>query len=197
MFARILTAIVGLILLPLVGSAAEPARGDKYFKITIVDRETRRGVPLVELRTVDNVRYYTDSNGVVAFSDPALMGEEVFFHVSSPGYEFPKDGFGNRGKTLKAVAGGSAQLEIDRINIAQRLYRITGADIYADSLLVGQAAPIAKPLLNARVVGQDSAVNAVYQGKLYWFSGDTSRPGYPLGNFDTTGATSILPDRGG
>jgi hypothetical protein len=195
--ARSLLAAVCLILLAIVASAAGPARGDKYFKITVVDRETRRGVPLVELRMVDNVRYYTDSNGVIAFNEPALMGDEVFFHVSSPGYEFPKDGFGNRGKTLKAVAGGSAQLEIDRINIAQRLFRITGADIYADSLLVGQAAPIAKPLLNAHVVGQDSAVNAVYQGKLYWFWGDTNRASYPLGNFDTTGATSILPERGG
>jgi hypothetical protein len=163
MHTRAQFAMLWLVVFPLVAAAGEPARGDRYFKITVVDRETGRGVPLVELSTVDNVRSYTDSNGVVAFRDPALMGDEVFFHVSSPGYEFPKDGFGNRGKTLKAVEGGSAQLEIDRTNIAQRLYRITGADIYADSLLVGQAAPIAKPLLNARVVGQDSAVNAVYQ----------------------------------
>ncbi|HEV3415919.1 MAG TPA: hypothetical protein VG056_03880, partial [Pirellulales bacterium] len=86
MHARAQFAILWLVMLPLVAAAGEPARGDKFFKITVVDRETGRGVPLVELRTVDNVRYFTDSNGVVAFNEPALMGEEVFFHVSSPGY---------------------------------------------------------------------------------------------------------------
>ena len=29
----------------------------KYFKITVVDEQTGRGVPLVELRTVNGVRY--------------------------------------------------------------------------------------------------------------------------------------------
>jgi hypothetical protein len=177
--------------------AAEPPRTDKYFKIMVVDRQTDRGVPLVELRTVDNVRYYTDSNGVVAFFEPGLMGEEAFFYVTSPGYEFPKDGFGNRGKALKAVAGGAAELNVDRLNIAQRIYRITGTDIYGDSLLVGRAAPLAKPTLNARVAGQDSSSSALYRGKLYWLWGDTARPGYPLGNFQTTAATSLLPEHGG
>jgi hypothetical protein len=182
----------------IVGIAvAEPPRADKYFKINVVDRQTGRGIPLVELRTVNSVRYVTDSNGVVAFFEPALMGEEVFFFISSHGYEFPKDGFGNRGKALKAIAGGGARLEIDRINVAERLYRITGADIYADSLLVGEPAPLAKAGLNARVVGQDSASTALFQGKLHWFWGDTNRPSYPLGNFQTSGATSLLPERGG
>ncbi len=178
-------------------AAAEAPRADKYFKITVVDRQSGRGVPLVELRTVNNVRYFTDSNGIVAFNEPGLMGEEVFFFVSSHGYQFPADGFGNRGKALKAASGGSARLEIDRINIAERLYRITGADIYADSLLVGEQAPLAKPGLNGRVVGQDTAMSAVFCDKLYWFWGDTSKPSYPLGNFQTSGATSLLPGRGG
>ena len=197
MIARTLFAIAWFASCIFAVAATEPPRTDKYFKITVVDRQTGRGVPLVELRTVHSVRYVTDSNGVVAFFEPALMGEEVFFSVSSHGYEFPKDGFGNRGKALKAVAGGSARLEIDRINIAERLYRITGADIYADSVLVGEPAPLSKAGLNARVVGQDSACTALFQGKLHWFWGDTNRPSYPLGNFQTSGATSLLPERGG
>src|SRR5699024_3749073 len=36
-----------------------------------------------------------------------------------------------------------------------------------------------------------------YRGKLYWFWGDTDRPGYPLGLFHTPGATSLLPGQGG
>jgi hypothetical protein len=197
MIVRTFFTLAALALVSLRSIAAEAPRTDKYFKMTVVDRETGRGVPLVELRTVDNVRYETDSNGVVAFFDPGLMGEEVFFYVTSPGYEFPKDGFEYRGKALKAVAGASAELKIDRLDIAQRLYRITGADIYGDSQLVGQSAPLTKPTLNARVVGQDSSISTVYRGKLYWFWGDTARPGYPLGNFQTTGATSLLPGHGG
>ncbi|MHC4559345.1 MAG: hypothetical protein ACYTFW_22820, partial [Planctomycetota bacterium] len=45
----------------------------KYFKIQVEDRQTGRGVPLVELRTVNNIRYFTDSNGIVAFFEPGLM----------------------------------------------------------------------------------------------------------------------------
>src|SRR5437879_5851875 len=85
--------------------AADVAAGN-YFTIAVVDNQTGRGVPLVELRTVHNVRYYTDSNGVVAFHEPGLMGKTVFFHVQSHGYEFPKDGFGFRGKALEVKEDG-------------------------------------------------------------------------------------------
>ena len=74
---------------------------------------------------------------------------------------------------------------------------MTGEGIYRDSVLTGDAVPIREPLLNGQVFGQDSVVNAVYQGKIYWFWGDTNRPDYPLGNFHVPGATSELPGRGG
>jgi hypothetical protein len=125
------------------------------------------------------------------------MDQTVFFHVQSHGYEYPKDGFGFRGKALKATEGGSATLKIRRLNIAERLYRVTGAGIYADSVLVGDKPPIRQSLLNAQVMGSDSVVNAVYRGKLYWFWGDTNRPSYPLGNYNVPGATSALPKDGG
>ena len=34
-----------------------------WFAIRVVDAETGRGVPLVELETVNHLRFYTDSNG--------------------------------------------------------------------------------------------------------------------------------------
>ena len=37
----------------------------------------------------------------------------------------------------------------------------------------------------------------VYNGKAYWFWGDTTRVEHPLGNFSTTSATSRLPGTGG
>jgi len=184
-----------LILLLLAGDPS--VETGRHFEIAVVDGQTGRGVPLVELSTVNDVRYFTDSNGVVAFHEPGLMGRTVFFHVNSHGYEFPKDGFGFRGKALRVTPGGRAQLEIKRVNIAERLYRVTGGGIYRDTVLLGRKAPTERPLLNAEVLGSDSVLSAVYRGKIYWFWGDTNRPGYPLGNFHVPGATSLLPDRGG
>ncbi len=186
---------------PATAGRAQPALArdlpQKYFKIQVVDRQTGRGVPLVRLRTVNNIRYYTDSNGIVAFYEPGLMNREVFFFVGSHGYEFRKDGFGFRGTSLKTLPGGSALLTIDRVNIAERLYRITGQGIYRDSVLTGHAVPLAEPLLNGQVLGQDSVYTCVYRGHVFWMWGDTSRPSYPLGHFGMAGAVSNLPNRGG
>src|SRR5206468_3230224 len=119
-----------LLLVAVLAGAGEMA--DKPFAITVVDGDTGRGVPLVELRTVHGARYFTDSNGIVAFREPGLMGRSVFFHVRSHGYEFRKDGFGFRGQALQVKAGGSAKLTVRRLNLAERLYRVTGAGIYRD-----------------------------------------------------------------
>src|SRR5688500_16386929 len=83
-------------------------RNDPYFKITVVDEATGRGVPLIELRTTNNLTYYTDSAGVVAFHEPGWMGQPVFFYVSGHGYEMPADGFGFRGQRLTTESGGSS-----------------------------------------------------------------------------------------
>jgi len=186
-------AISLLVLLLATPSTGNEAKGRKFFKIEVVDDQTGRGVPLVELKTVHAVRYVTDSNGIVALDEPGLIDRTVFFHISSHGYELPKDGFGYRGAKVHVTSGGSVKLKIKRLNLAERLYRVTGADIYRDSVLTGHDVPIRRPLLNGLVFGQDSVLNTVYRGKIYWFWGDTNRPGYPLGNFHTPGATSLLP----
>ncbi|HUU10839.1 MAG TPA: hypothetical protein VM431_09910 [Phycisphaerae bacterium] len=188
-------AIVGLLLLP--GGARAAQGPERYFVIEVVDKDTGRGVPLVELKTVNEVRYVTDSAGLVAFHEPGLMDRDVFFHVSSHGYEFPKDGFGYRGTRLRTTPGGTARLAVQRLNIAERLYRVTGQGIYRDSVLAGRRPPTHDPVLSGGVLGQDSVFGVPYRGKLYWFWGDTNRASYPLGQFATSGATSELPDRGG
>jgi hypothetical protein len=170
---------------------------DKYFKIQVVDRQTGRGVPLVELRTTNNLRYMTDSNGIVAYYEPGLMDREVFFFVESHGYEFPKDGFGYHGKRLKTSPGGGAVIKISRLNIAERLYRVTGQGIYRDSIITGTPVPLKNPILNGQVTGQDSVYTCIYEGRLFWLWGDTNRPSYPLGHFATAGALSDLPEKGG
>jgi hypothetical protein len=184
--------LAAVALLAQVGLAAAP------HVIECVDEQTNRGVPLVELETVDRVRYYTDSNGLVAFNEPGLMDQKVFFHVSSFGYEFPKDMFGYRGVAVETKPGATTKLKIKRTNIAERLYRVTGQGIYRDTMLAGRRPPAPQvPLLNARVVGQDSVQSIVYRNQAYFFWGDTSRLGYPLGNFSTTGAVAPLPGKPG
>jgi hypothetical protein len=176
---------------PVIGGAKD------FFQIRVVDEETGRGVPLVELRTVNQLRYVTDSAGRVAFNEPGLMGQPVFFHVQSHGYEFAKDGFGMAGCRLTPVAGREAVLRIKRLNIAERLYRITGEGIYRDSVLLGEKTPLAEPLGSGKVAGQDSVFGIPYIGKIHWFWGDTSQMSYPLGHFWMAGAVSDLPGRGG
>ena len=187
--------LLGLQLCALGQTAQSSSSG--WFAIRVVDAETGRGVPLVELETVNHLRFYTDSNGTVAFREPGLMGRQIFFHVRSHGYEYPKDGFGYRGVRLKSTPGTEAVLKLKRLNIAERLYRVTGAGIYRDSRLLGRSAPIERPLLNGAVFGSDSVVTAIYRGSLHWFWGDTNRPSYPLGNFHVPFATSLLPGQGG
>ena len=186
-----------LALSPSMLQAGMPSGKNHPFEIQVVDDATGRGVPLVELHTVNELRYVTDSSGRVAFDEPGLMGQKIFFHVSSHGYEYPADGFGYRGKTLDVQAAGRAELRITRRNIAERLYRVTGQGIYRDSTLLGHQAPLREPNLSGQVVGQDSVLCSSFQGRLYWFWGDTSKPSYPLGNFHAPGATSELPDQGG
>jgi hypothetical protein len=178
-------------------SVSASASAEEPFAIRVVDDDTGRGVPLVELKTTTNAVYVTDSNGYVAIDDPALLGERVFFHVASHGYEFPADGFGSRGKALAVEPGGEATLSIKRVNIAERLYRITGAGIYRDSVMLGKDVPLEKPLLAGQVTGQDSVQGVVKGDRVWWFWGDTGRLSYPLGNFNTSGAVSQLPHAGG
>lgn len=188
-----LCALFSLVAFPVI-AADNP---QDYFVIRVVDEETGRGVPLVELKATSEILYYTDSNGIIAFHEPGLMGQEVFFHVKSHGYEFAADFLGYRGKKLRVVAGGSQTLKIKRLNIAERLYRVTGQGIYRDSVLAAIRAPLKNPTLNGQVIGQDSVMATPYRGKVFWFWGDTQRPSYPLGHFGTAGATSELPGQGG
>lgn len=182
---------------PMAGFLPAASADTKAFAIRIVDEQSGRGVALVELKTVNAVRFYSDSAGFVAITDPTLLDRRVFFSISSDGYDFPSDGFGMHGVAIDLKPGGESTLKIKRLNIAERLYRITGEGIYRDSVLLGRPTPIRQPISNAQVAGQDSCQAAVYRGKIHWFWGDTMRLSYPLGQYGTSGAISDLPDSGG
>src|SRR2546421_4063610 len=119
--ARATLAPIGVLLallMPAVrGTGPTTPEPGRYFAIEVVDEATGRGVPMVELQTTSGVRYYTDSDGLIAFFEPGLMNRKVWFGVSSHGYEFPPDGFGIRGVTLETRPGAIARLKIRRLNI--------------------------------------------------------------------------------
>ncbi|KZS01163.1 Uncharacterized protein APZ42_002255, partial [Daphnia magna] len=110
----------------------------KPFVIEVTDADTGRPVPLVELRTTNHLRYVTDNAGVIAFDEPGLLGTEVFFSVVSHGYEVPKDGFGIRGVRLTTKPGETGKVKLKRLNIAERLHRVTGDGVFAESIKAGR-----------------------------------------------------------
>ncbi len=170
---------------------------EKPFAIEVIDEATGRGVPLVELETMDNQLYVTDSAGRVAFHEAGQMGVPVWFSMRTSGYELPFDGFGMTGKRFTPRPGERAVIKIKRANIAERVVRLTGQGIYRDSVLLGEKVPLAEPLSSGGVVGQDSVQSVIYRGRIFWLWGDTMRMSYPLGNFRTSCAWSDLPASGG
>ena len=168
--------------------------GGIWAEIRVIDSDTGRGVPLVELETVNGLKFVTDNAGRVAFHEPGLMGREVFFTVKSHGCEMRKDGFGFAGVRVTPRAGEISNIKIKRKNVAERLCRLTGEGLYRDSVLLGHKPPLPDPLGPGGVAGQDSVQAAIYRDKVYWFWGDTLRMSYPLGLFRVAGATSPIPD---
>ncbi len=184
-------------ILTLLATALSATAFGQPFRIHVQDAETGRGVPLVELKLTNSHVFLTDNAGMVAFDEPGLMNTRVHFTVSSHGYTYKKDGFQIPGIALDISPGGSAVLKVDRVNVAERLYRITGAGLYRDSILLGDTPPIEQPLINGLVMGQDSVQSIIYRDRIHWIWGDTGRPAYPLGNFEASGAESDLPGQGG
>ncbi len=188
---------VSALLLWVSGLPLSAAEKSEWFEIQVVDAQTGRGIPLIELITVHEVRYVTDNAGRIAFREPGHIGETVFFHIAAQGYTVAADGFGIRGVRLKIDPGAAARVELQRANVAERLYRVTGQDLYRDSVILGHEVPIEFPWGAGQVAGQDSVQAVAYRDKLYWFWGDTNRLAYPLGLFRTAGAISATMTHGG
>lgn len=157
--------------------------------LRIIDAATGRGLPLVEIRR-DGRTWVTDSAGWVAFLAPTMLGTTLTFEVESHGFAASEP------VTIALTPGGRSGHALARQIPAERLYRVTGAGIYRDSVLLGEPTPLAQPTLNALVTGLDSTHTAVYRDELFWIWGDTLRPAHPLGHFKTTGAVSSLPPDG-
>jgi hypothetical protein len=177
--------------------AASPRIHPERFGIHVVD-EHGRGVPLVELRTVNEIRLVTDNAGWIAWDEPGLMDREVFWYVDGPGIEREKDGFGFRGFRAVTKRGTFVECPVKTTNIATRIGRLTGQGLYRDSEKLGLSHPVAN-IIEPGVTGQDSVQAVPYKGRIFWLWGDTAQARYPLGNFHTTCATTpidIDPEKG-
>jgi hypothetical protein len=164
-----------------------PPASTDFFQFHLIDRETGKGVPLIEVRTSTKT-FLSDNQGIVAYYELDGMDQNVQFEIKGHGYTYS-------GGTLSLFAqrGGGKTLVLDRQNVATRLYRITGSGLYSHSTRLGLPSPVASPLLNTDVTGQDSAIVIPYRDELFWIWGDTDRLGGALGNFQVTAATSDLP----
>lgn len=187
---------------------------NEYFRISVLDGATGRGVPLVQLRTGNYISLWSDNAGNIAFNEPGMMDQPVFFSVLSDGYNFTggilpepikDDPRGtDPGIVLFTARGGNSTLFLNRTQIAQRMYRLTGGGRWRDTLLSGAALPPQAQGDRATidpggVLGQDSVLTAVYKGQVYWMFGDSAcARSARADNCDsygmyTVGATSCLP----
>ena len=169
-------------LLTRLALAVEPCR------IEIIDKENGWPVPLVELTSIHETRHVSDNLGLIAIDDPDLLDRELWFYVKGHGYGVAKDGFGYEGVRITLKAGGKYRVEVERRNIAKRLGRLTGTGLFAEGEKLG--IPPLQP--ESGVFGCDSVLMAKHDGKLFWLWGDTNLPGYPLGIFNSSAATTPL-----
>ena len=147
-------------------SAAEPA--SKYAEIRVVDSVTNRGVPLVELETVNGMKFVTDNAGRIAFQEPGLMDRELFFNVRSHGYEFPKDGFGIAGVRVTPRIEKSVEIKVVRKNAAERLCRLTGEGLYRDTVLLGHKPPLAESPGKIRSKRRSTRARSIGSGAIHF-----------------------------
>jgi len=165
---------------------AVSAFAEQPFKINVVDEANGWPVPLVELRTLHNVRFISDNAGVIAFDLPELMNTEIWCAVEGHGYVVPKDGFGYRGVRFTPRPGESITFKVQRQLAAKRLGRITGAGIFGESQKLG----LETDWTEQGILGCDSVQNVIHNERLYWNWGDTILANYPLGRFHMIGATT-------
>ncbi len=165
------------------------ARAASPCRIEVVEKGSGWPVPLVELRTLHQIRFFSDNAGNIAFDLPELLGRETWFDVIADGYEVDKDGFGYRGVRLVPEAGKTLRVEVKRTSLARCIGRLTGGGIFGESQKLG----LSTDWQESGALGCDSIQTAVYHGRRFWIWGDTTLPSYPLGIFNCSGATTA-PD---
>ncbi len=166
-FSKRAIQIAGCVWLAGAAAASEPVATAPSCRIEVVERGSGWPVPLVELRSVHNVRFVTDNAGVIAVDSPELMGREVWFTVNGNGYESPKDGFGFRGVRL---VPGARQDAASRVGSHDDRAAV-GADHRGGNFAESQRLGGDADWKESGVAGCDSVQNAVHRGRMFWLWG--------------------------
>ena len=174
----------------LIALFANVAVADEPCCIKVVDKDSGWPVPMVQLRTVHGVKFYSDNAGVIAIDQPELMNRETFFHVEADGYEFPKDVFGYAGLRLTPRPGETLKVEVSRKSIAARIGRLTGGGMFAESQKLGRESQWKE----SGILGCDSVLMTEHNGRRVWLWGDSNLYYSPLGIFNCSAATTGLTD---
>ncbi|MGM0599912.1 MAG: hypothetical protein ACQETH_08875 [Candidatus Rifleibacteriota bacterium] len=165
------------------------------FVIRITEQDSGKPVPLIELELENRARFISDNQGIISIIAPDLNGRTVRFLVEGHGYNIGKTDFwGQESISCQIKPGKTFSLKIKRKQLAQRLYRITGAGRYNHSILAGLTKGIpVKNLLPGNVIGQDSLIAIPWKDKLWCFYGDTL--GLNSYNFSASCATLPLKNK--
>lgn len=167
-----------------------------YHGIHFIDSVTGNGIPMIIIQSTYKTRYISDSNGYIAFFEPGLMNLSISFTIEdAAGYHAKVDAWTNLELIqIQTTSGEESIVKLNRTQISERWCRLTGYGIYRDSVLLGKESPSEYSLAQKLVTGLDSMMGTFYNGKYYWFFGDTNRVDRQLGNFFVTGAISNLED---
>ena len=167
---------------------------DNYFHIKVVDSVTKKGIPIARLSNINGTTYYSDSYGNIAYNEEETMGRDLYFLLDAEGYKISKDNTGRQSVIITPNKGEKVIILMDRIQPAERLYRLTGTGIYRDTELLGLDVPsFAKNWDRGQVLGQDSNLGGIYKNKIFFIWGDTFLPPGYHGNFSVAGGTISLP----
>jgi hypothetical protein len=187
-------AIVIICLLLASITISVQAAGLRPFVIKVVDRLDQRPLPLVVLELENGLQFVTDNDGHISILKPDLQGRQVRFIVKGHGYiTSGLDFFKQQSFVVKIEPGKTAVLQLVKDQLADRLYRVTGAGRYNHTLLAGKVPSfLQKELLPGQVIGQDSLICLPWKNKLWHFYGDTL--GLTSYNFSASCATSPMPE---
>lgn len=179
----------------MLGSASAAAVAP--FGIHVIDEATGRGVPMVTLETNNRITLMTDSAGWVAFDEPGMIGRRVFFAVRSPGYAFADNSAGVAGVALDTKAGGQAEIKLMRLDIAERVYQVTGQGIYREATRLGIEVPLPRPNMNGKFITHGAVSAAVFRNRIFWIWNEAQGMQEPRVIEGVGAATSELPGKGG
>ena len=119
---------------------------DNYFHIKVVDSVTKKGIPIARLSNINGTTYYSDSYGNIAYNEEEAMGRDLYFLVDAEGYKISKDNTGRQSVIITPNIGEKVIISMDRIQPAERLYRLTGTGIYRDTELLGLEVPFLRQI---------------------------------------------------